>query len=276
MAMTGVHYKANRVVRTELARAYAGGHTAYGQACDFVIGEKHNIQMGACEECIALIDKEYIFADGDFFEIVHPFCHCYPTYIYSKKLFTDEELTRLEPEKLKPLMTYEGTVNSEAERILRRGLATKTEHGCAIDSSGKIVMKRAGKSSDVVTLTPNDLEKMRIGKAKIFIHNHPGGASFSAGDIDFGARMDLGEMMAVGKKYKYTIKPRPGGRWPTEDLDELTKMWNSARSATQAKYDALYRESGGMLDWQELYRQQTHEMWEGMSKKLGLIYKRST
>lgn len=96
MAITGLHHKADRIVRTELVRAYAGGHTAYGEACDFVVGERHNVQAGACEECLDLAGKEYLFREGERFEIVHPHCHCYPTYIFSKNLFTKEELARLE------------------------------------------------------------------------------------------------------------------------------------------------------------------------------------
>jgi len=196
---------------------------------------------------------------------------------WSSKIYTDAEIREMAKtfKEVKPV-TYEGTVDSESERILRAGLRTKTEHGAAIDAKGKVIMKRAGKSPDIVTLTPDDLEKMRVGKAKGFIHNHPGGASFSAGDVDFANKLNLDEMMAVGKKYRYVIKPKPGGRWPTADLDELTKMWNSARDATQAKYNAIYRKSPATIDWEDLYRQQTHEMWEGMSKKLGLVYKRST
>jgi len=175
--------------------------------------------------------------------------------------------------KVEPI-SYQGTIDSESERILRAGLRTKTEHGSAIDASGKVIMKRAGKSADRVTLTATDLDRMRVGNAKIFIHNHPGGASLSAGDINFANALNLDEMMAVGKKYRYVIKPKPGGRWPTADLDELNKMWNSARDATQAKYNAIYRKNP-MLDWNELYGEQTHEIMEGMSKKLGLVYKRS-
>lgn len=178
------------------------------------------------------------------------------------------------PKKIEPV-SYKGTVDSESERILRAGLRTKTEHSSAIDSSGKVIMKRAGKSPNKVTLTSKDLEKMRVGKAKIDIHNHPTGTSFSASDIDFANKLNLDEMMVVGKKYKYVIKPKSGGRWPTVDVDDLNGMWNSARDATQAKYTTLYKESRGALDWEELYRQQTHEIMEGMSKKLGLVYKRS-
>ena len=209
---------------------------------------------------------------------------------WSSKIYTDVEIREMAkavkevkpvPKKIEPIpkkvepVSYKGTVDSESERILRAGLRTKTEHGSAIDSSGKVIVKRAGKSPTKVTLTADDFEKMRVGKAKTFIHNHPTGVSFSAGDINFANKLNLDEVMAVGKKYRYVIKPKPGGRWPTADLDELNGMWNSARDATQAKYNAIYKEARGKLDWEELYRQQTHEIMEGMSKKLGLVYKRS-
>ncbi len=264
-----------------------------------------------CPLCAHLNGQFFPAESGEFGRLepggVHPHCECMWRYVtgrqrgvqklideyrpvdpdllarWSSKVFTKAEIremaiaaqkAKLIPKKIEPV-SYKGTVDSESERILRAGLRTKTEHSSAIDSSGKVIMKRAGKSPNKVTLTSKDLEKMRVGKAKIDIHNHPTGTSFSASDIDFANKLNLDEMMVVGKKYKYVIKPKSGGRWPTIDVDDLNGMWNSARDATQAKYTALYKESRGALDWEELYRQQTHEIMEGMSKKLGLVYKRS-
>lgn len=270
-----------------------------------VVAAQWHTSMGpsVCPLCASL-QGEIIPVDsaewGRIFPPLHISCQCNLSYItadergvvqrlekykpidpdllakWSSKIYTDAEIREMAKtfKEVKPV-TYEGTVDSESERILRAGLRTKNEHGVAIDAKGNVIMKRPGKSPDMVTLTPDDIEKMRIGKAKNFIHNHPGtsASSFSPDDLNFARTMDLDEMMVVGKKYKYTIKQGPRG-WQTADLDEMGRLYDSAVKATTPKYEALYK-ADVMMDWEEMWARQTHEIIEGLSKKFGLVYKRS-
>ncbi len=95
VALKGLNFKANRVTRTEMARAFSGGHTSYGRSCDFIIGEVQHVQAGACEVCSGMDGREYIFGKGESFQIVHPHGKCYTTYLFRKNLFTKDELLQL-------------------------------------------------------------------------------------------------------------------------------------------------------------------------------------
>ena len=91
--LTGLNYKANRVVRTEMARSFSGGKSSYGQSASFVVGEVVHNQMGACEECISHDNQEYIYEkDGNPPIPFHPNCRCSSTFIFAKNLFTAEEV----------------------------------------------------------------------------------------------------------------------------------------------------------------------------------------
>lgn len=90
---SGLHYKAQRIVRTELVRAFAAGHSAYGQACEFVIGETFHTNMGACIECEPKDGQTFIYSkDGVPTIPLHPHCFASDTEVYTKdgwKLFSD-------------------------------------------------------------------------------------------------------------------------------------------------------------------------------------------
>ena len=64
-----------------------------------------------------------------------------------------------------------------------------------------------------VRFAPAEMARM---KGMIVTHNHPSGASLSMPDVRLAMRLQMAEMRAVGKLYRYSIKPGPGG-W-SEDL----------------------------------------------------------
>lgn len=92
-----ITYRAQTIARTEMARAYSAGHTAYGKSTDFIIGETWHVNpMGIwpCERCEEKDGNEYYYPDMPPLPL-HPRCHCYSTYLYRKELFTKEEMEKL-------------------------------------------------------------------------------------------------------------------------------------------------------------------------------------
>jgi len=95
-----ITYNARRVARTEMARAYSAGHQAYGKSVDFIIGERwhvNSIGKWPCAECEPLEGQEYLYDKGEQRppQPKHPLCRCYSVYLYSKDLFTKDELATL-------------------------------------------------------------------------------------------------------------------------------------------------------------------------------------
>ena len=104
-------YKAQRIARTEMARAYAGGHTAYGKSNDWVIGERwHFSYMGPwpCAQCesVAVENEDFYYKDGGPPNIpVHPQSYSEDTEVYTdngwmffKNLKNDEQILSLNPD----------------------------------------------------------------------------------------------------------------------------------------------------------------------------------
>jgi len=92
-------YKAERIARTEMARAYQTGHHAYGKSVDWIIGERYltnPIGPWPCPECAELDGHEYYFSRGEAAPIPkHPQCRCYSTHIFRQDIFTKEELEQI-------------------------------------------------------------------------------------------------------------------------------------------------------------------------------------
>jgi len=109
--LTGAHFKANRIVRTELARSFSSGHSAYGRACSFVIGETWHVTGGnVCSECLALDGKEYVYSKKESppGPPLHPHCYTWDTEVYTdkgwklfRKLTLKEKVYSIDPNSLK-------------------------------------------------------------------------------------------------------------------------------------------------------------------------------
>jgi len=98
----GLTYKAQRIARTEMARGFEGGHRAYGQSTDWIIGERyHTNPMGKypCDLCEPLEGREYYYDKGEYAPIPrHANCKCFSTYLYRQELFTPAEISQMREE----------------------------------------------------------------------------------------------------------------------------------------------------------------------------------
>ncbi len=108
---TALTYKSQRIARTEMARAYAQGHTAYGKSTDWVIGERwHFTFMGPwpCAQCesVAVENEDFYYKDGGPPNLpVHPQSYSEDTEVYTdrgwvffKDLKNDEQILSLNPD----------------------------------------------------------------------------------------------------------------------------------------------------------------------------------
>jgi len=96
----GITYKAQRIARTEMSRAYSAGHSAMGKSTDFCTGEVWHVNpMGKwpCSECEGLEGTEYDYEKGPEMPMLpkHPLCRCFTSYLYRKELFSEDELKQL-------------------------------------------------------------------------------------------------------------------------------------------------------------------------------------
>jgi len=105
----GLTAKAKRIARTEMARAFSAGHTAFGKSTDWIIGERwHTNPMAPwpCPQCEAMEGKEFYYSRGESPPLpLHPMCYHKDTEVYTNegwKFFKDlqgnEEILSLNPE----------------------------------------------------------------------------------------------------------------------------------------------------------------------------------
>lgn len=83
----------------------------------------------------------------------------------------------------------------------------KNEHSITVDEDGRLLIYKEGKENQI-RYTKQELRK--INNAKLNIHNHPIGNSFSPADISFLMRNNIKEIKVVGllnnKKVNYSLK----------------------------------------------------------------------
>lgn len=269
--------RAQTIARTEMARAYSAGHEAYGRSTDFIIGEKWHVNpkgIWPCSQCEPLEGREYYYDKGESMPPLprHPRCVCYSTYLYSKQLFTKEEMGRLRgmvsrlPEAPK---TYKIQVAEMASRTLRQGKKTGKEYSAFLDSSGRVILKKSGGKS-TIPYTLKEVEKIRDVKVKLMIHNHLNGSAFSLDDIDFARFAEIREMEVVGNEYVYTLKPKVAPlAWPEQY--KLVQLYNQEKVGLRPTYQVMFDKTG---DVRNTWIKQSDEIWRNISGRLGLIYKR--
>lgn len=162
-----------------------------------------------------------------------------------------------------------------AQDVKQRWENNSREHAVIYNDAGKVQVSKGGSSSQV-TFTEREAAKM---KNKRLIHNHPSGTSFSAQDLSFAAKYGLKEMLAFGKEYSYSARPKAGS-W-SAGLEDLSGLTMEMRELEDRFADTFYQMVGEFKKtmsphdaFLEAQRRVTHDFWMILSQKYGFIYER--
>ena len=154
---------------------------------------------------------------------------------------------------------------SKDENIIR---SLNEEKVLVYDSSGKNVFKKDG-SAHAVSFTEDEIKRMR---GCVLTHNHPGGASLSAADINMLRSAKLSEIRAVGRDGVYRmIQP---DKWKEEIssasqiADEYNKIVDELQSSMEKwAFDNLDKITE--KDYQIIYQ---NKVVTEFAKRFGLKY----
>lgn len=187
---------------------------------------------------------------------------------WSSKIYTDAEIR----EMAKSVSEY-STVRERVAEFSDKYGGYKTERSMCLDVNGHEVLSKTGTATDInFTVVESNLMKNRN---LIFIHNHPGGASFSPDDIVCAKYHNFKEMIAVGSKHRYTIYPKSLGKWPNASdlkiahgiqVDKYESWFN----------DRVYGLTGKpLLTRKVAWNEVTHKIWQDLAKDFNLVYERT-
>ena len=160
--------------------------------------------------------------------------------------------------------------DEQLEKHERTIIGRKTEMAILLDETGKTLFKKTSRAVNYVKFTKDELGRM---KGLVLTHNHPSGQSLSIPDVRLAMAYNLTEIRAVGRLYRYSIKPRPGG-W-SEDL------WtNVVESQTRIVHNEVFNEfmaavRSGRMTQDEASLLHWHEVWTRVAQRTGLVYERT-
>jgi len=286
----GLTAKARRIARTEGARSFEAGHTAYGKSTDWIIGERHRVNpVGPwpCSICEPLEGNEYYYDKGESAgNPQHPNGRCYTTYIYRSDLFTPAEITQMR-EEAGVTLPIKGPVILKPSAKIKTGIdifahkygGYKTERATHFDSLGNqfLFKKQVGKTPQLA-YNKDEIVLLR-GKGAIVVHNHPNGSSFSMEDIGFSSYANEKQTWVVGKEYKYSLQPKAGKGWPTgERIQRVYGKYEEvvAEEWKNDVYQLISTPSGlkPRLTERAASIKYSHIIMKNTAKELGLEYTR--
>lgn len=128
-------------------------------------------------------------------------------------------------------MTAFDTIRKELEKFKKTFLKDKIEHGLAISTEGKILSYKIGDENRIY-YTKRELSKIK--GAKLYIHNHPKGASFSSSDIKFAIENKISgiECFGIDKKndnvaYNFSLKINKDSEIDKGKIEEIMQDYFS-------------------------------------------------
>ncbi|NLJ48929.1 MAG: minor capsid protein [Candidatus Atribacteria bacterium] len=191
-------------------------------------------------------------------------------YGVAKEIKKKEEETRKKIKK-----TVEEKIIEEEKILIPR----QTEKGIWFDENGNIIHTAEGTRNEIRFLRAEE----EATRNAIFTHNHPRGSSFSPEDIYCAMHFNAREMRACDKWYTYSMK-RMEGKWDRKFFIEQVKPCydrNYMEVAVRFQKMEKERHDAGeeLLEVrkeleEEFAKNGIHEIWERVSKELGLDYSR--
>jgi hypothetical protein len=144
------------------------------------------------------------------------------------------------------------------------------EHAVVLDDAGTLLVNKVGERREV-SFTSDEVTRMR--GAAVFIHNHPGGTSFSLPDILLAKRLNIREMRVVTGQTLYVLRP-PRDGWPALTLRDLLNAVQAADVEVEERRRAQIQ--GGRLSKTEANSRHWHEVWTQVAQQVGLHYRKRT
>lgn len=126
--------------------------------------------------------------------------------------------------------TLARTITTIEERIA----TAPVEHAVVLDERGILLVNKVGARREVA-FTADEVARMR--GAAVFIHNHPGGTSFSLPDILLAKRLNIQEMRVVAEELLYVLRP-PREGWPALALRDLLRAVRTADVEVEVRLSA--------------------------------------
>ena len=171
----------------------------------------------------------------------------------------------IEQKKLTKQERFERSVN-EIQNTILEITKQRYEYCFCLDDNGGVILQK-GDEERSISFSEEDLKK--IHRARIFIHNHPGGVSFSLADIMMAVQEDFGEIQAIAKGYYYYMK-RPELGWP--GMMRLQNIYEKHEIAVYNEFEKLMEQGKAQFD--KIMKIHFHEVWRRVSREIGAEYGR--
>jgi hypothetical protein len=153
----------------------------------------------------------------------------------------------------KAAVAFESTVRSDV-----------VENGAFFRPDGTLILQKAG-FPDHIPFFPNELAR---GTNSLFTHNHPGGFSFSASDIQLAVLYRFSEIRAVSPRWRHIMRPKSS--WPSQ-----LAIFAAIRGAAQrANANIHAMKNSGQLSNHFADLELQHQTWLLVSSSLKLDYSR--
>ncbi|HEU4753745.1 MAG TPA: hypothetical protein VFU47_11615, partial [Armatimonadota bacterium] len=161
-------------------------------------------------------------------------------------------------------ITLEETPFERAARTIERKIAKRAqERAWIITPEGKTVYRKIGRRSEI-TFRPD--EQVHF-EGNVFIHNHPGGTSFSPADVETAAKSGAVEFRLVTAKYRYILRP-PAGGWPPNWWEETGEaLFELHRGQVEGELRQLVRQ--GIMSEAEYEAARLDLIWERVAQDAG-------
>lgn len=149
----------------------------------------------------------------------------------------------------------------EIEDIIRRDAL---ETGAFVAPDGRVLLQRQGQP-DRIAFLEGELLQMR---GSTFTHNHPGGASFSVGDVETAKFAALLEVRAVTAEFRHIM--RDLSKVPPVKVIETFRQ-QTQEALLQTVYDMAKR---GIIRPVDAQKEVEHQFWVALSQRFGFLYRR--
>ncbi len=166
----------------------------------------------------------------------------------------------------------------ELRKVRRR------ESAFALGSTGNVVLEKDSEADFEIEFTNAEIELLRNAGGVIFTHNHPrgweyapgdprhAGFSFSPHDILLACRAELIEIRAVSPRFRFSMKP-PAEGWNESHWTIINTVFEMEK--IEVDRQLMQRLRKGQLSAAEYQTEYLHQVWQRVTKLLGMDYTRS-
>ncbi len=182
-------------------------------------------------------------------------------------------------------MSSERTYSNRIDEIDESLRPLSFERAIVIDLRGAVVLTKDAQPDEPYTLrfTEEEIAAMRAVQGAVFIHNHPhgwhydagdprhGGYSFSPEDIRLACKARIAEIRAVSPRYRYSMQPTANG-WHAINWSVLEMIFRGEYSVVNR--ELTLRVIRGEITPSHLQANLLHLTWVRVASQLGLAYNR--